>query len=38
MVMPIGLGLTALRLDEDEQNSRPLNDGVRGIADANGYC
>ena len=36
--MSIGISLTALIVDEDEQTSRTLSDGLRVVADAVGYC
>jgi hypothetical protein len=36
--MSIGIGLTGLIVDEDEQTSCTLNDGLRVVLDAIGYC
>ncbi len=36
--MSIGISLTALLVDEDEQASCAVDDGVRVVADDYGYC
>jgi hypothetical protein len=36
--MSIGIGLRALLVDEDEQASCALNDGLRVVANAVGFC
>ena len=38
MAMSIGISLTAVIVDEDEQTSCTLNDGLRVVANAIGYC